>query len=164
MKRWKYALAALVLAGLGAAYPRLGLRAPRQPIAFPHNLHLQAGMHCADCHRDAAVSNRAGLPSVRECALCHQRLRARSPLIRQVMDYARRGIEIPWQRVYVYPASAHLRFRHNLHLAAGLACRTCHGDMRRLATARVWKPMPMGVCIACHRQHGAKTGCEDCHV
>ena len=163
MTRWKYLLTAVVLAGLGAAYPTLTQRAPRQPIAFPHKLHLAAGMHCTDCDRDAAVSASAGLPSVRECALCHARIKTQSPIIRQVMAYAKRGEEIPWQRVYRYPKSAHVIFRHNMHIAAGLACGTCHGDLRHATTASVWKPLDMGVCIACHRQHGAKVECQVCH-
>lgn len=163
IRRWKYLLLGLLLAGLGTAWPRLTHPTPTQPLAFPHALHLRAGLHCTDCHRYAAESASAGLPSVRECALCHARLRTQTPLVRKALAYAQRGIEIPWRRVYRYPASAHLRFPHNMHIAAGFACSTCHGDMRGVTTARLWKPLNMGVCITCHRQYGAKTECQNCH-
>ncbi len=160
--RWKYALAAAVLAALGV-YSRVRPAAPDQPVAFAHSVHLKAGVKCAGCHRDAASSPQAGLPGVKECALCHAKIRTESPAVRQVLAYARRGEEIPWQRVYSFPASAYVRFRHDMHVRGGIACSTCHGDLRQAGTARVWKPFNMGVCLTCHREHGAGTECEQCH-
>jgi hypothetical protein len=162
LARWKYAVAAVAFAGLGV-YSRLPAPPPRQPIAFPHSLHVQAGVTCLECHRDAAESPAAGLPSVAECALCHSRIQAQVPVVQQVLGYARRGEEIPWRPVYGFPASAHIRFRHDMHVKGGIACATCHGDVGRETTARVWKPFTMGTCLKCHRQHGAGTDCERCH-
>ncbi len=160
--RWKYALVAVVLAALGL-YARMPTAAPAQPLAFPHSLHVQAGVKCVECHRYAAASPQAGLPSARECALCHAKIRADSPVVRQALAYARRGEEIPWQPVYAFVASAHVRFRHDMHVQNGIACSTCHGNMSRVGTARVWKPLSMGVCLSCHQEHGAGTECERCH-
>lgn len=136
---------------------------PRQPIAFAHSVHLQAGVKCEECHRDAAISPQASLPSVRECALCHAKIQADSPAVREVLAYARRGEEIPWRRVYGFRTSADVRFRHDMHVQSGIACTTCHGDLRQASTARVWKPFSMGVCLTCHREQGAGTECEKCH-
>ncbi len=161
-RRWKYAIAAALFVGLGA-YARLPGRAPTQPIAFAHSVHLKAGVQCVVCHRDGAVSPEAGLPSVRECALCHTKIGPESPVVQQALVYARRGEEIPWQPVYGFAATAHVLFRHDMHVGNGIACATCHGDLRQVATARVWKPFSMGVCLNCHRERGAATGCERCH-
>ncbi len=160
--RWKYAIAAAVFAGL-AVYARLGARPPAQPIAFAHSVHLKAGVQCLACHRDAAVSPQAGLPSARECALCHAKIRPESPVVQQALGYVRRGEEIPWQPVYGFAATAHVRFRHDMHVQRGIACATCHGGLQSVGAARVWKPFSMGVCLNCHRAHGAGTGCEQCH-
>ena len=161
-RRWRYALAAVVFAALGA-YARVSPSAPGQPIAFAHSVHLKAGVTCTACHQDASTSPRAGLPSARECALCHAKIGTQSPVVRQALGYARRGEEIPWRPVYSFASSAHVLFRHDMHVRNGIACSTCHGDLRQAATARVWRPFNMGVCLSCHKEHGAGTECEQCH-
>ncbi len=160
--RWKYALAAVLFAGLGV-YTRVPAAAPSQPLAFPHSLHLQAGVTCVGCHRDAAGSPQAGLPSARECALCHAKIGTQSPVVRQALAYEGKGEEIPWRPVYGFAASAHVLFRHDMHVRGGIACSTCHGSMAGVSTARVWQPFSMGVCLSCHREHAAGTECEQCH-
>lgn len=162
LTRWKFVAAAAVFAALGM-YSLQPPRPPRQPIAFPHTLHVQAGLRCMDCHRDAAVSPRASLPGTRECALCHGRIRADVPAVRQALAYARRGEEIPWQPVYGFLPSAQVRFRHDMHVKNGIACSSCHGDVGRETTARVSTPIGMGVCLGCHRRLRAPTECEACH-
>ncbi len=162
LSRWKYAGLAVVFAAVGA-YSRLPATAPRQPIAFTHARHVQAGLQCLDCHRYAARSPQAGLPSVRECSLCHQKINPGAPALRQVAVYARAGEEIPWRPVYGFAASARVRFRHDMHVAVGVACSSCHGDVAHEATARRSLRLDMGVCLGCHRQHGASTECEKCH-
>ncbi len=162
VRRWKYGIAAALFAGLGM-YAKLPARSPAQPIAFAHSVHLRAGVRCAQCHTEAGVSPQAGLPSARECALCHAKILPESPAVQQALAFARRGEEIPWQPVYGFAATAHVRFRHDAHVRSGIACATCHGDLRQAAQARVWQPFSMGVCLNCHRAHGAGTGCEQCH-
>lgn len=162
LKRWRYAAAAAVFVALGL-YSRQPPAPPRQPIAFTHVRHIQAGLQCMDCHRDAATSPEAGLPSVQECVLCHKTIGTQASAVKQVVAYAGLGQEIPWRPVYNFPPSAHVRFRHNMHVNAGIACSSCHGDVGGETTARVSTPLVMGVCIQCHRQHNATTECEGCH-
>src|SRR5919199_3866709 len=47
-------------------------RAPEQPIAFPHPVHVQTlGMNCLYCHFAANKSPDPGLPAVGTCMGCH---------------------------------------------------------------------------------------------
>src|ERR671938_225277 len=47
-------------------------RAPEQPIAFPHPVHVQTlGMNCLYCHYAANKSPDPGLPAVGTCMGCH---------------------------------------------------------------------------------------------
>ena len=162
LSRWKYAIAAVVFVTLGMS-SRQPPAPPRQPIAFPHVRHVAAGLQCMDCHQDAATSPQAGLPSTQECALCHQKIAPDSAPVREVLGYARLGEEIPWQPVYTFLASAHVRFRHDMHVKAGIACSSCHGDVAHETTAKVATPLNMGVCVSCHKLHDAPTECQTCH-
>jgi hypothetical protein len=135
----------------------------QQPIAFPHNRHIAAGMQCTDCHAFAAVSPQAGIPSVSKCALCHSVIATQSPEIKKVMTYAALGREIPWKRVYGFNANAHVLFRHDMHLLHRIACTSCHGDMSHVTTAHELVRHNMGTCVSCHRQQNAPTDCWVCH-
>lgn len=160
--RWKYVVLAAAFAALGLYSGRPPAR-PAQPIAFTHVAHVQAGLQCMDCHRDAAASPEAGLPGVQECALCHAKIATQAPAVRQALRYAAVGQEVPWSPVYSFASSAHVRFRHDMHVKADIACSSCHADVAQEATARVSTRLGMGVCLGCHRRYGAPTECETCH-
>jgi hypothetical protein len=134
-----------------------------QPIAFPHNRHIAAGMKCTDCHSFAAISPEAGIPSVQKCALCHSVIATSAPEVKKVMTYASAGIEIPWKRVYGFSSNAHVQFRHDMHVLHKIACTNCHGDMSKLTTARLLVTHNMGTCVSCHRDYNAPTDCWTCH-
>ncbi len=134
-----------------------------QPIAFPHNRHMGLGLACLDCHSTADQRAEAGIPSVRKCMLCHEKLATNKPEVQKVRDYAAKGIEIPWERVYAFSPSALVRFRHAAHLQAKIDCATCHGDVGRGTLAVQSVKHTMGTCLTCHRQHGATQDCAACH-
>ena len=73
-----------------------------QPIPFPHKTHVEKAMlKCTDyCHETVTKGPRAGLPSVKTCMICHDAIAVDRPLIQKVADYQKRGVDIPWQRVY----------------------------------------------------------------
>jgi hypothetical protein len=134
-----------------------------QPIAFPHNSHSKLGLGCIDCHGGADTRAIAGIPSVSKCMLCHQKLMRDRPEVKKVIDYSAKGIEIPWERVYSFERSAHVKFRHAPHYAAGIACATCHGDMTKVTVATRTVNHNMGTCLVCHRQKHASQDCAACH-
>jgi Cytochrome c7 and related cytochrome c/Class III cytochrome C family len=137
--------------------------APQQPIAFTHKLHLAKGLECAGCHHGVEQGPDAGLPSVKLCMTCHLAIATDRPEIKKVAAYFERGEEIPWQRVYGYYPSAHVRFNHAPHIRAGVKCAACHGDMTQQTVAIQAVDLDMGYCLGCHRQKRASVDCTTCH-
>jgi hypothetical protein len=95
--------------------------------------------------------------------LCHEKLAVDKPGVQKVRDYATRGVEIPWQRVYGFNAEAAVRFRHAPHYRAGIDCSNCHGDVAKGTVAVLTVKHTMGTCLSCHRQYRATEDCAACH-
>jgi hypothetical protein len=153
----------LGLLGLCVLLAAVGAARAQQPIAFPHNKHLKMGMECIDCHIGADTRAAAGIPSVTKCMLCHAKLGRDKAEVKKVIDYANQKIEIPWQRVYSFDVSAHVKFKHAPHYQAGIGCATCHGDMANATVAEKVIHHNMGTCLTCHRQKNASEDCAACH-
>ncbi|MDX1973167.1 MAG: cytochrome c3 family protein, partial [Candidatus Sumerlaeia bacterium] len=103
---------------------------PLQPIPYSHKLHAgledgQLGMQCLYCHGSAEKSAHAGVPSVDTCMGCHTLVKTDSPYIKQLTEYYQSGESVPWVRIHSLPDHAY--FNHAAHVAAGVACQTCHG-------------------------------------
>ena len=141
-----------------------GLRpTPVQPIDFPHKTHVAKGVMCTDCHESVAKGPVAGIPSVKTCMICHESIATDRPLIQQVTDYAKRKVELPWQRVYGYPSESHVRFQHAPHIRAQVDCATCHGNLGEQTVAERKVDLNMGFCVNCHRARQASNDCLTCH-
>lgn len=149
-----------------------GSYASGQPIAFPHNTHAgnlagQMNMDCQYCHFSAERSVDAGIPPVAVCAGCHQVIPgANKPEeVQKLMQYWNDREPIPWVRIYKTPDHAH--YPHMRHIAAGLQCQQCHGEVQTMdvinAPDPAWGGKNMGWCVDCHRQEGASTDCAVCH-
>ena len=136
---------------------------PVQPIAFTHKVHLANGLNCTVCHVGVDKGPDARIPSVNFCMTCHQVIATGKPEIQKVAAYLKRGEDIPWQRVYDYPPSAHVKFNHAPHIRAGVDCATCHGDMRQRTVAVRTVNMTMGFCVNCHKLKKASIDCTTCH-
>jgi ribosomal protein L37AE/L43A len=134
-----------------------------QPVAFPHNTHMKLGLDCVDCHSGADTRDAAGIPSVQKCMLCHAKLAREKPEVKKVIEYAKKNVEIPWERVYGFSPDAHVMFRHAPHYRAGVGCATCHGDLTKATMAERLVTHNMGTCLTCHRQNHASEDCAACH-
>ena len=138
---------------------------PQQPIDFPHNIHTDdIGVYCDTCHTGVSKSARAGIPSINVCMSCHEDIGdAADPRIQALRDYAKRGEDVAWQRVYGFIRESHLRFNHAPHIRAKVGCSTCHGDVVQMTVAERAVNHTMGFCIDCHKQKGASNDCLTCH-
>jgi hypothetical protein len=137
---------------------------PTQPIEFPHHRHVEKGVLCTEsCHESVTKGPEAGLPSVNTCLLCHAAIATDKPLIQQITAMADKGIDLPWQRVFVYPQTAHLKFNHAPHIRANVECSTCHGDIAHQSVAQRNVVLKMGDCVTCHREKKAPNDCVTCH-
>ena len=137
--------------------------APVQPIAYTHKVHLAKGMQCTDCHTAVETGPVASIPRVEVCMTCHQTIATDKPEIKKLAAYQQRGEDIPWQRVYAYSPTVHVKFNHAPHIRAGVECKMCHGDMTRQTVAVRAVDLNMGYCLNCHRQKQASVDCITCH-
>ncbi len=131
---------------------------PEQPIHFPHNLHVRLGVQCLYCHPGALRGPSPGLPTQTKCWGCHQQIaKTFDPnfpeLSEKLVGYIERNEPIPWVPVSQVPDFVH--FTHRPHIAAGLNCENCHGDMTQVEIAENPQVMNMGWCLNCHKSRAA---------
>jgi len=101
-------------------------------------------------------------PATSKCMACHTTIAQDRPAIQKLAEYARSKEPIPWVRVYVIPAE--IFWNHRAHLAAGMKCEMCHGDVAKMdVMTKVTNVTTMNGCVECHAEHQANTGCEFCH-
>ena len=134
-----------------------------QPIAFTHQAHLAKNLTCEVCHTAVAQGPQAGIPSAKFCMACHLVIAADKPEVKKLAEYVARGEDVPWQRVYDYSPSAHVRFNHAPHIRAEVACANCHGDMTQQTVAVKAVTLNMGDCMECHLERKASVDCQTCH-
>ncbi len=58
------------------------VRAPEQPVKFPHSIHAgKLSMPCSFCHASADISRFAGAPPLERCAGCHRSMGRDKPQV-----------------------------------------------------------------------------------
>lgn len=147
---------------------------PLQPIPFSHALHAGSyQIDCLYCHTGTDRSRAAGVPAVEVCMGCHTQVGAGLEGVEKLKEYWERGEPIEWIQIHRLPE--HVKFRHNRHVQAGVACQTCHGPVEEMHKLHLvpdtkwWiyglptKKLEMGWCIKCHRENGASQDCLTCH-
>ncbi len=142
---------------------------PPQPIQFNHQVHLGLGMQCLYCHPGAWRQASAGLPTSAKCWGCHQQMANTKPEQQKLVEYVNSGESIPWVPVFIQPDFVY--FNHRPHIAAGVNCETCHGEISRLTVAEPIPGQNMGWCLDCHRTSAGDdeeklirlTDCATCH-
>ncbi len=138
------------------------LPGPTQPIPFSHKLHAGAqGLKCATCHKNPDPGERMGLATAALCMQCHEEVKADSPAIQKLAEYAKDKREIRWARVYEIPS--YVFFSHRAHLETGSTCATCHGEVKELEQMYKAREMNMASCMNCHQANKASTDCTFCH-
>jgi class III cytochrome C family protein/cytochrome c7-like protein len=137
--------------------------APEQPIRYSHKQHLAFGLKCQECHTNPEPGKLMTFPDTAKCTQCHVTIAKDKASIQKIAQYAASNQQIPWVRVYkVIPG---VNWTHRAHLAVGVKCETCHGDVSQLsAMSEVTSVVTMYSCLNCHEMNHAKTTCETCHV
>ncbi len=142
---------------------------PPQPLQFNHQTHLTLGVQCLYCHPGAWKQASAGLPTVAKCWGCHQQMANSKPEQQKLVEFVKSQEAIPWVPVFIQPDFVY--FNHRPHIAAGLNCETCHGEISRETVAQPIPRENMGWCLSCHRTKAAGnqeklirlTSCTTCH-
>jgi mono/diheme cytochrome c family protein len=137
--------------------------APKQPIEFSHIVHAGSyRIDCQYCHAGARRSTFAGLPSVERCMGCHKIVAAQgNPEVQKIHEHWNQKQAIPWVRIHKVPN--YVYFPHKRHIAAGLACQTCHGPVETMQRVAQVAPLSMGWCIECHSRRQGPLDCVVCH-
>jgi hypothetical protein len=142
---------------------------PAQPLPFQHSKHIQAGIECLFCHPGAPDGPVAGIPSMTKCMGCHSNVQAQNPKdqadIQKVIDQWNSKEPVEWVKVTDMPDF--VKFTHQPHIAAGVACESCHGDVSAMGYAKGYN-LNMEFCLNCHRKQAPEKvakliDCATCH-
>ncbi len=156
-------LLALVL-GLGPGSWMMNAAAvpPEQPIPFSHKVHAGAlKMQCKMCHPNSGLGETMRIAAASVCMQCHSAIKAESPAIHKLADWAKSGSEIKWARVYEIPS--YVNFSHRSHLEAETKCADCHGPVAARDALFREGDVSMGGCMNCHRIKKVSIDCTFCH-
>ncbi len=136
-----------------------------QPISFNHKKHLEQGLECDACHPYVRTQTFAGMPAAPTCMECHKEPVTQAPEEEKIRQFAKKGKEIPWKRLYEEPD--HVFFSHRRHAVLGkIPCQTCHGEIGQSEKppARPFVRMTMDWCMNCHAKSKVTNDCLACHV
>jgi hypothetical protein len=167
-KRWIWVVGAailLVLVVAAVAGLMVTQAAPPQPFPYPHAPHIANGIPCLYCHSGADRGRSASLPTKAKCQGCHANLGTDKPGLQAWAEYAQKNETVEWVPVAIMPDFVY--FTHQPHIAAGLNCENCHGDVGKMQSAQP-QHMDMGWCLSCHQQMAPEkfeklSDCATCH-
>tara|TARA_B100001250_G_scaffold386629_1_gene383325 strand:+ start:371 stop:1027 length:657 start_codon:yes stop_codon:yes gene_type:complete len=159
-----WAAKASILAGLLLAATVLGILlninrihyvnrvniALNQPVPFSHKHHVTGlGIDCRYCHTSVEHGAFAGIPPTETCMTCHSQIWTEAPNLEPVRASWRENKPIEWNKVHDLPDFVY--FDHSIHLAKGVGCQTCHGQVDQMPL--MWKvnSLNMEWCIECHK-------------
>lgn len=122
-----------------------------QPVPFSHEHHVKGlGIDCRYCHTSVEDSHFAGIPATKTCMTCHSVVWTNTEVLRPVRQSWATNTPIHWNRVHDLPDFAY--FNHSIHIAKGVGCSTCHGQVDRMPLMWQHSPLTMSWCLECHRE------------
>jgi hypothetical protein len=121
-----------------------------QPVPFSHKHHVgELGIDCRYCHTSVETSAFAGIPPTKICMNCHQQIWTGSEMLGVVRESYKQNKSIPWVRVHNMPD--YVYFNHSIHVAKGVGCQSCHGNVDQMNLTFQSNSLLMEWCIKCHR-------------
>ena len=135
---------------------------PKQPIAFSHQQHAGTlKLKCNMCHANRDPGETMGIAPVATCMQCHSTIKADSPEIQKLAEYAKADRRVRWVRVYEIPT--YVAFSHRVHLQSGNTCQDCHGPVQQREVLAREGDISMSGCMNCHKAKNASNDCTFCH-
>jgi hypothetical protein len=132
-----------------STFTKVGVAVP-QPVPYSHKLHVVAvGLNCRYCHDSVDKSAFANLPSTETCMTCHSQIAATASDLAPVRASWTTGNPIQWNRVNQLPDFVY--FDHQIHIAKGVGCESCHGRVDTMTTDVKAQTFYMSFCVDCHR-------------
>ena len=145
----------LVTAGLSTSsyVTHVGV-APDQPVPFSHKHHSgELGIDCRYCHQTVDHLASAGIPPTWTCMTCHSQIWKTAAMLEPVRASLRDEKPLVWTRVNRLPD--YVYYNHSIHIAKGIGCSTCHGNMTEMQLTAKANAFEMSFCINCHRHPAA---------
>src|SRR5688500_3034620 len=122
-----------------------------QPVQLSHEHHTgDDGIDCRYCHSTVETTATAGMPPTQTCMNCHSQIWSDSPYLEPVRASFRDNKPIEWERVHDLPEFAY--FNHSIHVAKGVGCSTCHGQVDDMPAVYMENTLQMEWCLSCHRE------------
>jgi hypothetical protein len=122
-----------------------------QPVPFSHEHHVGGlGIDCRYCHTTVENSSFANIPPTKTCMNCHSQIWSTAPMLEPVRESFRTDKSIRWIRVHDLPD--YVYFNHSIHVAKGVGCTTCHGQIAEMTLTDRAGTLYMSWCLECHRQ------------
>ena len=124
--------------------------APAQPVPFSHKHHSgELGLDCRNCHEQVEQQATAGLPQTHICMTCHSQIWTGAVMLAPVRDSYNNNVPLHWTRVNHLPE--YVYFNHSIHIAKGVGCSSCHGQVDRMQLTYPAQSFRMEFCLNCHR-------------
>jgi Cytochrome c7 and related cytochrome c len=124
-----------------------------QPVPFSHQHHVAGlGIDCRYCHSTVEVSADAGMPSTQTCMTCHSQIWTNAKMLAVDRLSLADNTPIVWSRVTNLPD--YVYFNHSIHIAKGVGCESCHGQIDEMPLTYKAKKLTMQFCLNCHRNPG----------
>ena len=121
-----------------------------QQVPFSHKHHVGGlGIDCRYCHTSVDKSQFAGVPPTKTCMNCHSQLWVGSDMLKPVRDSWSTGKPLEWNRVH--NLQQYVNFAHDIHIAKGVGCSTCHGAVQDMPLTWQVSSLNMSWCLNCHR-------------
>ncbi len=121
-----------------------------QPVPFSHQHHVrELGLDCRYCHHNVEKAASAGIPATEICMGCHSQIWKDAEVLRPVRDSFAKGEPLKWTRVHDLPDFVY--FNHQIHVAKGVGCESCHGRVDEMPQMRRAASLHMDWCLKCHR-------------
>lgn len=138
------------------------LGSKEKPFAFSHPIHVkETGLGCTDCHRISEKNPLPGMPSSKQCALCHDEQDKNKPPERQVASLFENK---KYKAAHAGSQSDEIVFDHKKHVGRDEDCAKCHTAVADAAVVDVSAKLSMDDCMSCHSSRGASNDCAVCHT
>ena len=91
-----------------------------------------------------------GLPATQVCITCHSQMWTHAAMLAPVRQSWADQVPLQWTRVHDLPD--YVYFDHSIHVAKGVGCSTCHGDVSEMPLVTRVVNLQMRWCLDCHRE------------
>jgi hypothetical protein len=134
----------------GSTYATRAKVPVEQPVPFSHEHHVGGlGIDCRYCHTTVENSSFANIPPTKTCMNCHSQIWNNAAMLEPVRESFRSDRSIRWIRVHDLPD--YVYFNHSIHVAKGVGCTTCHGQINKMPLTWQENSLQMSWCLDCHR-------------